>query len=153
MDMIRKKPKHNEILVSGADVPTLTLQDKAIKGVLESYLEKILPCVDKEHERPELPVEKARTVTEMLGGNDMMTSMLAVQMMSVHDAMTSHAQNAKDPNNHQAVNALAKLANCFIQQAGMMERLKGSTQQKVEVRHVHVHAGGQAIVGSITGEG
>ena len=40
----------------------------------------------------------------------------------------------------------------FNEQLGLMETLKGTTRrQNVTVEHVHVHAGGQAIVGVVSG--
>jgi hypothetical protein len=32
-----------------------------------------------------------------------------------------------------------------------LDRYRGTGQQKVTVEHVHVHSGGQAIVGAVTG--
>jgi hypothetical protein len=41
--------------------------------------------------------------------------------------------------------------NLFNKQLEAMAKLKGKTrQQKVIVEHVHVHHGGQAIVGTVT---
>jgi ribosomal protein S6E (S10) len=41
--------------------------------------------------------------------------------------------------------------NLFNEQLEAMAKLKGKTrQQKVIVEHVHVHHGGQAIVGTVT---
>jgi hypothetical protein len=40
----------------------------------------------------------------------------------------------------------------FTEQLGAMARLQGTAgQQKMTVEHVHVHAGGQAIVGPVAG--
>ena len=42
----------------------------------------------------------------------------------------------------------------FGEQLEAMQKLKGkSGQQKVTVEHVHVHDGGQAIVGTVTAGG
>ena len=38
----------------------------------------------------------------------------------------------------------------FAAQVEALQRYRGKGQQKVTVEHVHVHAGGQAIVGAIT---
>jgi len=35
-------------------------------------------------------------------------------------------------------------------QVEALQRYRGKGQQKVTVEHVHVHAGGQAIVGAVT---
>ena len=43
-----------------------------------------------------------------------------------------------------------KLLRTFALQVEALQRYRGKGQQKVTVEHVHVHAGGQAIVGAIT---
>jgi hypothetical protein len=86
-------------------------------------------------------------------------SLLAVQMMGVHNAAlmflssaTADGQDfeARDANVLRAV----RLMRLFNEQLETMQKLKGKTgQQKVTVEHVHVHKGGQAIVGAVsTGE-
>jgi hypothetical protein len=37
----------------------------------------------------------------------------------------------------------------FREQLQALQRYRGKGQQKVTVEHVHVHAGGQAIVGNV----
>jgi hypothetical protein len=142
----------------GVAVPSVTteltekegsLQERAMLAVVESFLEKV--SVDKNLN--DSTIEKAGMVTEMLGATDLVSTMLASQMLAVHDALTARARPAMNPDNQQAVSAMVKLSNVFIQQIGMMERLRGHSQQKVVVEHVHVHNGGQAIVGSVTGGG
>jgi len=48
-------------------------------------------------------------------------------------------------------NAAVKLANCFVQQANMLAKLRGVGGQKIIVERVDVHQGGQAVVGNIQG--
>ena len=42
-----------------------------------------------------------------------------------------------------------KLLRTFAAQVEALQRYRGKGQQKVTVEHVHVHAGGQAVVGTI----
>jgi hypothetical protein len=43
-----------------------------------------------------------------------------------------------------------RLMRLYTEQLGAMAKLKGTAgQQKMTVEHVHVHAGGQAIVGPV----
>ena len=43
-----------------------------------------------------------------------------------------------------------RLMRLFIEQLAAMAKLKGkASQQKVVVEHVHVHSGGQAVVGTV----
>jgi hypothetical protein len=43
-----------------------------------------------------------------------------------------------------------KLLRTFTAQIEALQRHRGKGEQKVTVEHVHVHAGGQAIVGAVT---
>jgi hypothetical protein len=43
------------------------------------------------------------------------------------------------------------LSRCFVEMLGVLDRKRGkSGQQTVTVEHVHVHQGGQAIVGTVS---
>lgn len=42
-----------------------------------------------------------------------------------------------------------RLARTYAAQMDTLKRYRSSGQQKVTVEHVHVHAGGQAIVGNV----
>jgi hypothetical protein len=46
-----------------------------------------------------------------------------------------------------------KLLRTFAAQTEALQRYRGKGQQKVTVEHVHVHTGGQAIVGSVSQSG
>jgi hypothetical protein len=81
---------------------------------------------------------------------------LAIQMIGVHKAALMFLKRATvegqtvegtDANVLRAV----RLMRLFNEQLEAMARLKGTAgRQKVTVEHVHVHQGGQAIVGSVT---
>jgi hypothetical protein len=80
---------------------------------------------------------------------------LSVQMFGVHEAALLFLQRAtvsgqtfegSDANVLRAV----RLLRLFNEQVELLAKLKGKTsQQKVTVEHVHVHQGGQAIVGAV----
>jgi len=62
------------------------------------------------------------------------------------------AQSAAEPD--MLMGRAIRLSRLFIEQADALARLKGNTrQQKVTVEHVHVHEGGQAIVGEVSTAG
>ena len=55
----------------------------------------------------------------------------------------------QDSNGNLAV----KLLRTFTAQTEALQRYRGKGQQKLTVEHVHVHTGGQAIVGSVSQSG
>jgi hypothetical protein len=84
-------------------------------------------------------------------------AMLNVQMVGTHEAAVKFLRNAmlegQAPEGIDAnVLRATRLMRLYIEQLAAMAKLKGKTgQQKVTVEHVHVNAGGQAIVGQVTG--
>lgn len=83
-------------------------------------------------------------------------SLLAVQMFGAHEAAILFLRNAtaeeQSPEGRDANSARAmKLMGLFLEQLEAMQKLKGkAAQQKVTVEHVHIHAGGKAIVGAVS---
>jgi len=90
---------------------------------------------------------KPRTATE---------SLLAVQMASVHNtamAFLNRATLAGQPYDGSDSNLAraTSLMRLFNEQLEAMAKLTGkASHQKVTVEHVHVHDGGQAIVGAVS---
>jgi hypothetical protein len=91
-----------------------------------------------------------------IGPRGPLEMLLAVQMMGVHQAALKFLANAtiegqtaegRDLNLLRAT----RLMRLFCEQLEAMQKLKGKHgQQKVTVEHVHVHQGGQAIVGAVS---
>ena len=81
---------------------------------------------------------------------------LAIQMIGVHKAALMFLKRAtvekQTPEGTDAnVLRAVRLMRLFNEQLEAMAKLKGTAgRQKVTVEHVHVHHGGQAIVGSVT---
>ena len=85
--------------------------------------------------------------------------MLATQMIAANDSALMFLRRATLENQTtETINANAlratRLMRVFVEQLEAMQKLKGkSGQQRVTVEHVHVHEGGQAVVGAVMGRG
>ena len=84
--------------------------------------------------------------------------MLATQMALVHLATMTFTRRLAHVDNIQqqdsAQNALNKLMRIWRNKMETLKRYRSGAQQTVKVEHVHVHEGGQAIVGNVeTGGG
>jgi hypothetical protein len=81
-------------------------------------------------------------------------SMLAVQMAATHSlamALVTRTRQTDGLQQMEAQGGLAvKLLRTFTLQAETLAKLRRGGGQTVRVEHVHVHAGGQAIVGNVT---
>ena len=97
------------------------------------------------------------SVVNSIEPNDQIEAMLAVQMGAVHMATMTlagrlcYVENIDQQNS--AERAFNKLARTFTTQMEALNRHRGKGQQKMTVEHVHVHEGGQAIVGNVQGGG
>jgi hypothetical protein len=105
----------------------------------------------------DVEVESINFMVAVIGDiepRDQMEAMLAAQMAAVHMATMSFASRLTSADRLYQVDAvqkaLNKLARTFAAQMEALNRYRGKGQQKMTVEHVHVHEGGQAIVGSVT---
>ena len=84
--------------------------------------------------------------------------MMAAQLLASHYAAMECYRRAMLPNQSfegrsENLNQANKLSRTHAALLEAFNRHRGKGQQKVTVEHVHVHSGGQAIVGNVTGPG
>jgi hypothetical protein len=90
---------------------------------------------------------------------DEIQGMLAIQLFATHFMSMEFARRAMHPEQHsEGVDAnvarASQFMKVFLEQVACLQKLKGKeSQQKVTVEHVHVHQGGQAIVGAVNPRG
>jgi hypothetical protein len=78
--------------------------------------------------------------------------MLAAQLIACHNAAMEcyrRAMNSQLPVRDYHLNQANKLSRTYSTLLETLNRHRGKGQQKVTVEHVHVHQGGQAIVGNV----
>jgi len=90
-----------------------------------------------------------------VGPQDELEGMLAVQMVAVHAMAMECLKRAALPNQVDLgvevnVNRGTKLMRTFASLTEALNRYRGKGEQKMIVEYVHVHKGGQAIVGPVT---
>ena len=107
------------------------------------------------------PEERTRTILAIAAGmrafapRDAIEGMLAGQAMALHHAAMEWSRRAMIPDQgfepgREDMKAAANSSRAFVELLAALDRKRGKgSQQKVTVEHVHVHAGGQAIVGSV----
>lgn len=89
---------------------------------------------------------------------DEIEGMLAAQMVATHNAAMECYRRAMLDNQsfegrREGLNQANKLVRSYTMLVEALNRHRGKGQQKVTVEHVHVHSGGQAIVGAVEGGG
>ncbi len=106
----------------------------------------------------ELPTEETlNTALAALDGinpQEEVEAMLAIQMVGTYEVAMEMLTRAKQTDSVialQSCGGLAvKLLRTYTAQVEALARLRRGGEQKVRVEHVHVHPGGQAIVGSVS---
>lgn len=106
---------------------------------------------EKEKERI---IEAAFAALQKIGPRDEVESMLAAQMIAVHNAtmecfrramLVSQSFEGMEMNLKYG----AKLAETYQHQMEALAKKRGKNHQKITVEHVDVHDGGQAIIGNV----
>ena len=80
--------------------------------------------------------------------------MIAAQLIATHNATMECYRRAMIgeqtlEGRRENLNQANKLARTYATLIEALNRHRGKGQQKVTVEHVHVHAGGQAVVGTV----
>jgi len=92
-------------------------------------------------------------VMHSISPKDEVEAMLAAQMIATHTAAMTALRRLKGaeniPQQDSNGNLAVKLLRSYTAQLEALARYRGKGQQKVIVEHVHVHPGGQAIVGAV----
>jgi hypothetical protein len=89
-----------------------------------------------------------------IGPKDELEGMIAAQLIAAHSAVMECYRRAMlseqtFDGRHENLNQANKLSRTFAVLLDALNRHRGKGQQKVTVEHVHVHSGGQAVVGMV----
>ncbi|MEM9843437.1 MAG: hypothetical protein AAF965_01440 [Pseudomonadota bacterium] len=106
------------------------------------------------------PDEKMRQVHAAVAGlmgigpRDELESMIAAQLLAAHSAAIECYRRAMIgeqtfEGRRENLNQANKLSRTWATLLDALNKHRGKGQQKVTVEHVHVHAGGQAVVGTV----
>jgi hypothetical protein len=93
-----------------------------------------------------------------IGPNDELEGMMAAQLVACHNASIECYRRAMIgeqtfEGRRENLSQANKLSRTYATLLEALNRHRGKGQQKVTVEHVHVHEGGQAIVGNVAGGG
>jgi len=99
--------------------------------------------------------KSTRAAVHSLGARDGLEALLAVQMVCVHNLAMKFLANAamKDQTDHGIdvyMSHANRLLRTFTAQVETLKKHRSNGEQHCTVEHVHVHSGGQAVVGTVT---
>ena len=105
----------------------------------------------------EQKINAALAVLDGIRPRDEVEAMLVAQMVVTHAVAMDYLTRTQKAELIQAAeftsNFACKLLRAFAAQTEALGKLRRGGEQVVKVEHVHVHAGGQAVVGAVTGIG
>jgi hypothetical protein len=111
----------------------------------------------KNSDQEEAKRQRHATVDALIGiaPRDEIEGMLAAQLLACHNASMECYRRAmlgeqSFEGRRENLNQANKLSRTFATLLEALNRHRGKGQQKVVVEHVHVHEGGQAIVGTVS---
>jgi hypothetical protein len=93
-----------------------------------------------------------------IGPKDEIEGMIAAQLIAAHNAAMECYRRAMIAGQtfegrRENLTQANKLSRTYATLLDALNRHRGKGQQKVTVEHVHVHAGGQAVVGMVAAQG
>lgn len=114
----------------------------------------------KHADADEIRKQRHATVDAMIGikPGDELEGMIAAQLIACHNASMECYRRAMIGDQtfegrRENLSQANKLSRTYATLLEALNRHRGKGQQKVTVEHVHVHSGGQAIVGNVAHPG
>lgn len=104
--------------------------------------------------RRDRQIDATVAALEGIAPRDELEGMMAAQLIASHNAAMECYRRAMlgeqtFEGRHESLNQANKLSRTWATLLEALNRHRGKGQQKVTVEHVHVHAGGQAMVGMV----
>ena len=133
-------------------IPTLATEESDLPGLL--LLQAITTSLPFGESRDSLNERFAEAAVRSLGPRDGLEALLAVQMVHTHNLAMNYLRRAAIKDQTTAgielfTNFATRLLRTYTLQVDALKTYRSKGEQKVEVKHVHVHRGGQAIVGAV----
>ena len=121
-------------------------------------IKQVISCMPEEIYNDEKCMEIAMTMLLDIKPKDELEGMLAAQMIAVH--VTSMNMSSRSMTKGQSreginsyVNNMAKLMRTYTIQLDALKKYRSKCNQTIQVQHVQVNDGGQAVVGNVHGGG
>ena len=126
--------------------------------VMQAINPSSINFVEQDGQRDKLILESTLSMIESISPQNGLEAMLAVQMVTVHNMSLDMSRRAMLKEQtiegvEYNINRATKLMRTFTAQMEALKRLRMGGKQTIQVQHVHVNEGGQAIVGDVKGGG
>ena len=124
---------------------------------LDTFMTHLVNLTQDSGEVNEARLNQTLALIRGIDPQDPVEAMLAVQMSAVHINTLNYARRTAIADtfmeSEMSEKAFNRLSRTFIAQMEALKKYRTGGEQKMTVEHVHVHEGGQAIVGNVQGGG
>lgn len=153
---LRKLKNATDLPDSGAALANKTVRvgRQTNWGPVIQMFEALLVPLGSTDEEKASSIRHAAEIFDGIKPTDEMEGMLVSQMVAMHHAIMEclrRAMQLNQSNQDRSRNLqdAAKLAGLYVRQMDALDKHRGKGQQNIVVKHVHVEAGGNAIVGNV----
>ena len=122
------------------------------------FIRQVISCLPEELHAEGNVIDVAMSMLLDIKPKDELEGMLAAQMIAVQ--VTSMNMSSRIMTKGQSregiasyVNNMTKLMRTFTTQLEALQKYRGKCNQTIQVQHVQVNDGGQAVVGNVQGGG
>ncbi|TVS00372.1 MAG: hypothetical protein EA407_14925 [Rhodobacteraceae bacterium] len=150
-----RQPSHRLLPLDALiDVSDLAVETEKLNEI--ANLVRLAEGMDKDTKNAR--IARAIELYESVNPQSGLEGMLAVQMVGTHVTALECLRRAMVEGQtfegrEMNLKHAQKLIDLYLRQLAALDRHRGKGQQKVTVEHVHVEAGGQAIVGHVDAGG
>lgn len=127
------------------------------KAVIDAEMLRLSGVLQTDKPGFETRLNAALALIEGIRPENELEAVLAVQIAATHAVAMSKLSLLQSvntiPQAESAANIATKMQRTFTMQLEALSKMRRGGQQNVRVEHVHVHAGGQAVVGTINHAG
>jgi hypothetical protein len=150
-DTVSIGPEHPDLATGSALL--CTSLGTGSHELVGAFVEGLIQATAHNGEAQAKPLNDALAMVQALQPQDEVEAMLTAHMAMVHQAVMHSTRRLQHCDTLQQLEAhdrcLNRLTRTYAAQMDALKRYRTGGQQRMTVEHVHVHEGGQAIVGSV----
>jgi hypothetical protein len=127
-------------------------------NILANQVVKALWVAHSDNAAREIQYQAALSGVMGIGPKDELEGMMVAQLVAAHSAAMECYRRAMIgeqtfEGRRENLNQANKLSRSWAMLLDALNKHRGKGQQKVTVEHVHIHSGGQAVVGTVEAPG
>jgi hypothetical protein len=141
------------VTTGGAEEHLLQTSPVDVQALEQLLFEQVMQCAGSFKGDQEMLLGAVRAMRDDLAPNGTLEQMLVAQMISTHLSSLSQLSQsirATSPSDQALhVQLASKMQRIFLQQVNVLASLRGAKAQQVNIRHIYMAEGSQAVIGQV----